>query len=320
MSSDDRSVYAGTDVLVNKHGVKDFAAARALEYKFTSARELELRQAPLKGGFDFARLQAIHKHVFQDMYEWAGKLRDIDMGKAHKETGHVSGFSPAVMIQYEADDLNKFIADKNQLKGMSRPEFVDALAQVHTMIDSAHPFREGNGRVSRIFLSELAKGAGYELDMEKIPRDKWTLASHLAIRRYDPNALDVKYTPDQTLKREIFDASVKPTMANAFANEAKEQAVKYHPKLQIVYDRLEAIQRIAEKMPNAEAGARLMGAEKARLGAKLQAGARPEDLANPYLHGRTGGKTLATVMSLAPPQLPANAAAASRSSSQGRRM
>lgn len=320
MSSDDRSVYAGTDVLVNKHNVTDFAAARALEYKFTSARELELRQAPQKGDLDFARLQEIHKHVFQDMYDWAGKLRDVDMGKAHKATGLVSGFTPAVMIQYEADDLNKFIADKKQLKGLDRAEFVNALAQVHTMIDSAHPFREGNGRASRIFLSELAKGAGYELDIEKIPRDKWTLACHVAIRRYDPNALDVKYTPDQTLKREIFDASVKPTLANAFANEAKEQAVKYHPKLQIVYDRLEAIQQIAAKMPNSEAGARLVEAEKTRLAEKLQAGARPEDLANPYVHGRTGGKTLATVRSLSPPQLQDSAATASRSSSQGRRM
>jgi cell filamentation protein len=284
----DKAYYPGTDVLINKQDIRDFAAARVVEYKFAAARELELAAKPIQGKFDFEHLQAIHKHVFQDMYEWAGQVREIDFAKGNKETGLVNRFIPAMVIDIKAEEFNKFIADLNQLQGLKKPEFLKAITEVHTKLDELHPFREGNGRSTRIFISELARKAGYELDIDKIPRDRWKLASHLAIKQHDPKNPAAVHVANQSAKREIFHEAIKPTLVHAFMNEARVEALKHYPSLKHAFERVDAIAQLASKMPDMNASTRLVAAETARIGAKLMAGVSPESMMNPYLQGKLG--------------------------------
>jgi fido (protein-threonine AMPylation protein) len=65
----------GTGVLRNKLGITDPAALSRAATDSTALRLAELQASPVRGGFDSAHLQAIHHHIYQDLYDWAGELR-----------------------------------------------------------------------------------------------------------------------------------------------------------------------------------------------------------------------------------------------------
>ncbi len=80
-SAIDHYVYPDTAVLRNKAGLKDQQALDAFEADVTALCMLELIDAPVQGNFDLAHLCAIHRHIFQDVYEWAGEIRTVDMSR-----------------------------------------------------------------------------------------------------------------------------------------------------------------------------------------------------------------------------------------------
>ncbi|MCT4574099.1 cell filamentation protein Fic, partial [Bacillus thuringiensis] len=67
--------YDGTDVLKNKFGIKDQAELEELEKLITTAKIAELEIKPIPGNFDLDHLKKIHKHIFEDIYEFAGQIR-----------------------------------------------------------------------------------------------------------------------------------------------------------------------------------------------------------------------------------------------------
>src|SRR6202161_3190657 len=70
----------GTTTLKNKLGITDPQQLATAEADLTAFRLAELRTAPIRGGFDSLHLQEIHRHVYQDLYDWAGELRRVDAG------------------------------------------------------------------------------------------------------------------------------------------------------------------------------------------------------------------------------------------------
>src|SRR5690606_14191572 len=80
-SHPDTYVYPGTDVLINKEGIKDAAALEKAEANYYAAASFELTHSPIKGKYDFNHLQQIHARLFGDLYEWAGKPRTVDISK-----------------------------------------------------------------------------------------------------------------------------------------------------------------------------------------------------------------------------------------------
>lgn len=282
----DKAYYPGTDVLINKFDIRDPVAARAAEYKLASVRELELSAKPIEGNFDFKHLQAIHKHVFQDYYDWAGKIREVDFAKRNKDTGMVNKFVPKDVMFLKVEEFEKFLKDKNELKGLTKPEFVKAIAEVHTRLNEIHPFREGNGRSTRVYLTQLAREAGYEFDMSKVDKDRWNLASHKAQVQHDPKSSENKLPANQMEIRQIFHETMTPTMKHAFTVESREAAVRHYPQLKTAYDRLDAIAQVANKSSTPEVAQRIVEAEKQRIVQKLESGTVPQ--ANPYFQGRIG--------------------------------
>lgn len=91
----DPYVYPGTDVLKNKPGLRDSEAVRRYEYEQTVSRAAELQASPVAGKFDLQHLKAIHKHLFQDVYAWAGEVRTVNIAK-----GGDSFASPAFVEGY----------------------------------------------------------------------------------------------------------------------------------------------------------------------------------------------------------------------------
>ena len=77
--ADDVYCFPGTAVLKNKAGITDQDLLDEYEGDFTAIRLLELTQSPVEGSFDLAHLCKIHQYLFQDVYEWAGEVRSVDI-------------------------------------------------------------------------------------------------------------------------------------------------------------------------------------------------------------------------------------------------
>jgi cell filamentation protein len=80
--ADDVYCIPGTAVLKNKAGITDQEQLDEFEGDFTAIRLLELTQNPVEGSFDLAHLCKIHQYLFQDVYEWAGEVRTVDIIRA----------------------------------------------------------------------------------------------------------------------------------------------------------------------------------------------------------------------------------------------
>lgn len=164
--STDGYVYPGSEILINKADLHEQAALDAFEADATAIRMLELIEHPIQGRFDLPHLQAIHHHLFQDVYDWAGQLRTVDISKGGSRFGN-SGMIAAYLSQQLAK-----ISLENFLLGSTPELFVQRLAHYMGEINATHPFREGNGRVQRAFCAQLAEQAGYFIDFDEVSREE----------------------------------------------------------------------------------------------------------------------------------------------------
>jgi len=173
--------YPDTNVLKNKFGIQNAAQLRPLEAAFTAARRAEIAAGfgPQRS-FDSAYLKALHFHLYQDVYEWAGKTRgekitlsdgtiasETEFKKAEGKDYLYARFLPTSFTQFDTN-----LQQNNYWKGLERPDFARAVTDIITDFTAMHPFRKGNGRVLRIFLYELAREAGHSLDFSVISRER----------------------------------------------------------------------------------------------------------------------------------------------------
>lgn len=111
-SSHDPYLDPASGVLKNRFGITDEATLEATEAALVALRSYELAQQSLAGGFDLAHLQAIHRYLFGDVYEWAGQLRTIDIAKGGNAFAHHA--FPASMLQASIEsfqgDVSKLAA------------------------------------------------------------------------------------------------------------------------------------------------------------------------------------------------------------------
>ena len=156
--ADDTYCYPGTDVLRNKAEITNAEELDAYEGELSTLRSIEILENPVVGQFDLTHLQHIHLTLFQDVYEWAGKIRIVDISRGN------SRFANVRFIESAANDIFNKLARESWLKGLDADTLLKRLAYYLSEINALHPFREGNGRVQRIFISQLSQSAGYQLD------------------------------------------------------------------------------------------------------------------------------------------------------------
>ena len=157
-------------ILSNKLGIKDNYSLNKAERRYSAIRAIELRQKSFKK-FSFDTLKKMHKEIFQDVYDWAGKTRNVNIAKGK------TFFCPMENINSFANDIFNKLEKQNYLKGLNQDEFCQKAAELFGDINALHPFREGNGRTQREFIYHLAKNAGYELDLNKTDKNKYMVAS-----------------------------------------------------------------------------------------------------------------------------------------------
>lgn len=159
--------YPGTTVLKNKPGIKDEQKLSEFEAVMTAQRSDE----PLpQGRLSAAHYRAIHKHLFQDIYEWAGKYRTVRIGKGG------SAFCYPEHIDAEMQKLFTYLKRQNFFRNLSANDFATRAAHFISTLNAIHPFREGNGRAQTTFLVLLADRAGHPLDVQKLVPEKFLTA------------------------------------------------------------------------------------------------------------------------------------------------
>jgi len=168
MSDPDHCYPPAFTVLRNKLDIREAGTLEAAERQFVAQRLLE----PVLGGdFDLPHLRAIHRHLFQDVYEWAGELRTVEIARGG------SRFQPKRFIQSGMADIHRRIVEAEYLQGLRPDSFAAAADPILGDVNHVHPFREGNGRTQLQYLKQLAARAGHWLDLTRLDPETWLDAS-----------------------------------------------------------------------------------------------------------------------------------------------
>lgn len=170
-------------VLKNLNGIRDKTNLEKIERVFSKEKANE----PVKDfSISFAGFKAVHKHLFGEVYEWAGKSRGesvvIDGEKHHPDAQSIisKGTSVFAKSEYlESETPKYFVKLKKTLdqlsndKKLSNDKFSRLVADHIGDLNHAHPFREGNGRTMRVYMEYLAKEYDFNLPARSFDKDRW---------------------------------------------------------------------------------------------------------------------------------------------------
>lgn len=170
--------YSDTNILKNKLNIKDSSILKKAEEEITLIKQMELLKNPIKGNCTKTHLMNIHKFIFEDIYQFAGKIRREQISKAD------TLFYPPDLIERELDKLFLKIKEQNMLKENNEEKIFDNLAYIMAELNIIHPFREGNGRTIREFIRVIAKKVGYNLNWGNVPKEALLEASIKSVDNY----------------------------------------------------------------------------------------------------------------------------------------
>ena len=178
--------------LENKLGITDSSALAREEEKISKKKALELFETgyldTLQAG-TFESLSLIHKYLFDEIYEFAGKMREVNIAKGNFR------FAPLMYLQAALDNIDK----------MPQSDF-DAIIEKYVEMNIAHPFREGNGRATRIWLDLiLKKELGKVVDWSLVDKEDYLLAMERSpIRDIEIKHILKNALTDQIQSREVY--------------------------------------------------------------------------------------------------------------------
>jgi cell filamentation protein len=147
-----------TGLLRNRENIDNSQLLIAFESLKCSERLEELAKTPVVIN-DSTSLFVIHKYIFQDVYEWAGKKRTVEISKGGRQFFPISHFDTAFSY------IDKLIMEYRNIDKNDKKKIAQKLAEILDNINYLHPFREGNGRTQREFLRTLAIEKGYTLNL-----------------------------------------------------------------------------------------------------------------------------------------------------------
>ena len=164
---DDPACYPGSDVLRNIPDLRTYAELEIFEAEAVGRRS---QQTLPKGNFDPKHYRAIHRHLFQDVYDWAGKDRDIRTAKG----GNWFCFPEHIAAQMET--AFAMLQGAEFQPGSDVDAFIAKTAEFLGELNAIHPFREGNGRAQLTFVRQLGFRSGHPFRSEAIEKDAFLYA------------------------------------------------------------------------------------------------------------------------------------------------
>lgn len=178
--------------LKNKLGITDSAELAREEEKISKKKALWLFESgtldSLKAG-TFAALQEIHKCLFEELYDFAGKIRTVNLAKGNFR------FAPVMYLETALGNIEK----------MPQSTY-DEIIEKYVEMNVAHPFREGNGRSTRIWLDHILKmEIGKVVDWSKVDKEDYLLAMERSpIKDVEIKVLLKEALTDEVDSREVY--------------------------------------------------------------------------------------------------------------------
>lgn len=173
-------------MLENKLGLTSSAELARMEEQLSKKKAVLLFE---KGILDslpagkFSTLQAIHRYLFEDIYDFAGEIRKVNMAKGNFR------FAPLMYLDAALENIDK----------MPQSDF-DEIIEKYVEMNIAHPFREGNGRSARIWLDHMLKQEiGRVIDWSKVDKEDYLLA----MERSPIKDIEIKYLLKNALTDEV---------------------------------------------------------------------------------------------------------------------
>ena len=178
--------------LENKLGITNSAELAREEERISKKKAVELFES---GSLDklapgrFASLQAIHKALFEDIYDFAGELRTVNLAKGNFR------FAPLMYLEAALGNIDK----------MPQSTF-DEIIEKYVEMNIAHPFREGNGRSTRLWLDQMLKaGIGQVVDWSKVDKEDYLLSMERSpIKDVEIKVLLKAALTDEINSREVY--------------------------------------------------------------------------------------------------------------------
>jgi cell filamentation protein, protein adenylyltransferase len=149
---DDPYCYAGTDILKNVPGLREHKALEAFE---TIAVAMRFEDPLPRGRLGTTHYRAVHRHLFRDVFRWAGRYRTVWIVKGD------STFCHPAHIDRQMRSLFRGLRQRGFLRSRGVEDFAAGSAHFLAELNAIHPFREGNGRAQFAFLMTLAREAGH---------------------------------------------------------------------------------------------------------------------------------------------------------------
>lgn len=171
-------------VLRNKKNVLSAEPLEKAEGWYVGLRIAQVEEGlRLRDTYDTTHLLMLHRHLFQDLYSWAGDPRKIETRKETFEGSKVfETFVAPDRIFLELHKAFEPFEDMNKLHGSHLAEFIDHASLLHARLDRVHAFREGNGRTLRAFFSTLAADRGFDLTFDVVTKERM-IAARIASRK-----------------------------------------------------------------------------------------------------------------------------------------
>ena len=150
--------YPDTTVLINKLGITDQKELDAVEKQITLLRGIQAEQETEFENVDFEFYKGLHRLLFGDLYDWAGCLRTINISKKGTVFCDHSELETIGIKKFERLEKMDFLC------GLPDEIFFSELTDLYHGLNMLHPFREGNGRTLRLFITLLVRNAGRDID------------------------------------------------------------------------------------------------------------------------------------------------------------
>ena len=185
------SCYPDTTVLVNKLNIKEQELLNEAEAILVTSCSVKAEKELAFADVDFGFYKRLHKLIFGDLYDWAGTVRTINISKKgtvfcdHSELEHLG------RLKFER------LKAQDYLRGMEYGEFVSEVTELYHELNMLHPFREGNGRTLRLFITLLVRNADRDIDFSACDGDLLSIATIRAAQG------------DTSMLREVFAQIIK---------------------------------------------------------------------------------------------------------------
>jgi len=180
------------DVLKNLLGIKDAKELEQAEADITGIRLLDVDNACESGQFNLPRVLAIHKHIFGDIYEWAGKIRIIPIVKGERVLGgDTVRYSWPDSIEHDCISALKNL-NETDWSALGVYETAEVFTKLIAALWQVHPFREGNTRTVITFATQFAEAHGFRMD-KSLLKDSAAYVRDALVKASDGQYSDYRY-------------------------------------------------------------------------------------------------------------------------------